>query len=191
MKVAALLTTLFLLVSLPALAQDHGEVGIYGEYLRFSPASDVNLGGLGARLSLNATRIFKFEAEMGYNFQQTFPERYSNGVSFTTVQSNIRVLDGLFGPTLQTNVGPVRAFVTAKGGFVNTAFSSRSPVPGFVSQIDALRKSNVDGAFYPGGGIEGFLGPIGLRLDAGDEMIFAGNGPYHNLRITFGPTIRF
>jgi hypothetical protein len=48
----------------------------------------------------------------------------------------------------------------------------------------------VTGVFYPGAGLEGHLGPLGLRLDAGDEMYFTG-GTHHNLRMEFGPIIRF
>ena len=34
------------------------------------------------------------------------------------------------------------------------------------------------------------LGPIGFRLDVGDEIYF-NDSAHHNLRVTFGPTIRF
>ena len=37
---------------------------------------------------------------------------------------------------------------------------------------------------------EGTVGPIGLRLDVGDEMYF-NNGTHHNLKVMFGPYIRF
>jgi hypothetical protein len=43
---------------------------------------------------------------------------------------------------------------------------------------------------YPGAGVEGFWGPIGLRLEAGDEIYFD-NGTRNNLKVTFGPTFRF
>jgi hypothetical protein len=42
----------------------------------------------------------------------------------------------------------------------------------------------------PGGGVEGTLGPLGLRLDVGDEMYF-NNGTHHNLTVKFRPYIRF
>ena len=48
----------------------------------------------------------------------------------------------------------------------------------------------MNGVFYPGGGIEFFLGPIGIRAEAGDEMYFD-RGVNNNLRIAVGPTIRF
>jgi hypothetical protein len=56
--------------------------------------------------------------------------------------------------------------------------------------FENLRGSNIYGVFYPGAGVEAFWGPIGLRLDVGDEMFFR-NGAHNNLRVSFGPTIRF
>ena len=41
-----------------------------------------------------------------------------------------------------------------------------------------------------GGGLEGPLGPVGIRFDIGDEMYF-NSGTHNNLRIAFGPYIRF
>jgi len=38
--------------------------------------------------------------------------------------------------------------------------------------------------------LQAHLGPIGLRLDVGDEMYF-NNGAHHNLRVAFGPVFRF
>lgn len=45
-------------------------------------------------------------------------------------------------------------------------------------------------AVYPGGGIEGFAGPFGIRLEAGDEVYF-NNGANNNLRLELGPVFRF
>jgi hypothetical protein len=58
------------------------------------------------------------------------------------------------------------------------------------NNFEGLRDSNVYGVFYPGGGVEAFFGPIGLRFDIGDEVYF-NNGGHNNLRLSFGPTIRF
>jgi hypothetical protein len=91
---------------------------------------------------------------------------------------------------LQTR-GPVRLFVTAKGGFDNFGFSNAPATPGtFTSTVSNLRSDNWNAVFYPGAGVEAYLGPVGLRLDVGDEMYF-NNGAHHNLSVTFGPTIRF
>ena len=111
------------------------------------------------------------------------PER-----TITTQNSNLRVLHGLFGPKFQTS-GPVRVFVTVKGGFTNFRFD---PTPAsfstFTSSVTNLRANNVDAALYPGGGVEAFLGPIGLRLEAGDEIIFV-NGAHNNWKVTFRASI--
>ena len=52
-------------------------------------------------------------------------------------------------------------------------------------------KTNLAGlGLYPAVGVEGHLGPIGIRLEAGDEIYYAG-GTHHNPRAAFGPFIRF
>jgi hypothetical protein len=48
----------------------------------------------------------------------------------------------------------------------------------------------VNGVLYPGDGLQGHLGPIGLRLDVGDEIYF-NHGARNNLRVAFGPVIGF
>jgi hypothetical protein len=45
-------------------------------------------------------------------------------------------------------------------------------------------------AVYPGGGIEAFAGPIGLRAEIGDDIYF-NSGAHNNLRVTVGPQLRF
>jgi hypothetical protein len=45
-------------------------------------------------------------------------------------------------------------------------------------------------ALYPGGGIEAFAGPIGIRLEVGDDIYFLG-GARNNLKANIGPVIRF
>jgi hypothetical protein len=60
----------------------------------------------------------------------------------------------------------------------------------FTSSVDDLRAHNVSGVIYPGVGAEAFWGPIGLRLDVGDEIYFR-DGTHNNLRIAFGPSLRF
>jgi len=61
---------------------------------------------------------------------------------------------------------------------------------GFKSALGALGNGDAKFAVYPGGGVEGFMGPVGLRLEVGDDIYFD-NGARNNLRVSFGPTIRF
>lgn len=182
----------FALVAQAAAAQDHGEVGVYASFFRLG-ATDTNFGGLGGRASFNATKLIQLEAEMDYSFDQTPIEGFSTtGTGTVGIQrTNVRILHGLFGPKFQTNKGPVRLFVTVKGGFINFRIDDKpATFSTFAGSLDDLRLNKVDGVLYPGGGAEAFLGPIGLRLDVGDEIYF-NNGAQHNLRITFGPHIRF
>ncbi len=188
-KILALLLLSFATVS-AASAQNHGEAGIFGEYFRFG-GFDTNHVGLGGRLGFNVHKNIQLEAELSYLFRRGFAENFSNGVpgQVGTAKSNLRILHGLFGPKFQLS-GRFRPFVVLKGGFFNTEINGQSPGVGFTSQINNLRANRVSAVLYPGAGVEHFFGPIGLRFDAGDEIIF-NNGANHNLRLTFGPQIRF
>ena len=169
-------------------SSDHVEIGIFGEFFRVSQ-TETNLAGLGGRASFNITPLIQLEAEAGYDFDQVFTERDVTGAFIQ--RTNFRAVHGLFGPKLQTNVGPVRLFVTAKGGAVGFHFDPGPATIGeFGSTVENLRSQDVNAVFYPGGGAEAFWGPIGLRVDVGDEIYF-NNGAHNNLRVTFGPTIRF
>jgi hypothetical protein len=73
---------------------------------------------------------------------------------------------------------------------VNFDVTGSEPVSGFTTAVENLRTDNVNATLYPGVGVEAYLGPIGLRLDAGDQIYF-NHGANHNLTVTFGPHIRF
>jgi hypothetical protein len=173
-----------------ARAQNHGEVGAFAEYFKLGDTGS-NFAGIGGRAAINIVKNIQIEAEMSYDFNQVFTERFTGtGGAITTVGSNIRVLHGLVGPKVQTS-GPVRVFVTVKGGATNFRFD---PAPASFStltdSVNNLRSNNVNAALYPGGGVEAFLGPFGLRAEVGDEIIFV-NGARHNWKVSFGPQIRF
>lgn len=169
-------------------AQDHAEVGVFADYFRLQ-RTHTNFGGVGGRLSINAIHNVAIEAEMNYDFNRGVDEPFSNGISTSFSRSGIRILHGLFGPKLQVGHW-ARVFVTAKGGFISFGFSNASPGAGFTSQVNNLRRDNTIATLYPGGGAEVFLGPIGVRLDLGDEIYFQ-NGVNNNFRLTLGPHIRF
>ena len=194
MRVGALLLLFLVGTSLAptAVAQEHGQISAYGDYFHLSQ-THTNLAGLGGRFSLNVARPVQLEAEMNYDFEEAFTETFNDPVSgsVTFNRSNLRLLHGLFGPKLQTTRGPLRAFLTVKGGAMNFRVDPR-PVTAanVISSIENLRANNVSGILYPGGGLEGRLGPVGLRLDVGDEIYF-NDGTPHNLRVSFGPILRF
>jgi hypothetical protein len=190
-RVALLLFLAGWLVPL-ASAQDHLQVGAYGDYFRISQTK-TNLAGLGARVGYKAFSHVMLEGEMSYDFQQAFTEGFTNtsGGAVVFQNSNLKVLHGLFGPKIVAGHGAIRPFLMVKGGFVNFRLDPRpAGFAGFVSSVDNLRANNVSGTLYPGGGLEGHIGPVGLRLEAGDEIYFAG-GAHHNPRVAFGPFIRF
>jgi len=182
-------------------ALNHVEIGIFGDYFRLGTTQGATLagsgatafGGVGARLSINASRRWQIEAESNYDFAESFTEGFTSTAGTTAgfTTSSLRILHGMAGPKFQSGGGPVRLFLTVKGGADDFMFSN-APVTfsTYTSSVAGLRSSSVDAVLYPGGGIEAFLGPIGIRLDVGDEIYFEG-GPHNNLRITIGPTIRF
>jgi len=93
------------------------------------------------------------------------------------VNSNLKVLHGLFGPKIVAGHSAIRPFLTVKGGFVNFRLDPRpASVGAAISSIENLRANNVTGILYPGAGLEGHIGPVGLRLEAGDEIYFPAAG---------------
>lgn len=189
---------IFLLVlscacALPLMAEssDHIEVGVFADYLNLSATSPhINFVGVGGRAAFNVHPNVQMEAEMSYDFKRTFTSAFSNGFSTQVVNTNLRPLTGLFGPKFQTSSGPFRAYVTGKLGFVNFSVSDQNAPAGFVGALGGVQTGDTRFAAYPGAGVEGFWGPIGLRLEAGDE-IYLDNGTHNNLKVTFGPTFRF
>ena len=178
---------------------NHGELGVYGDLFRVKPAggNDVNFVGLGGRVGFNVNPNIALEGEMSYDFEKNYTTISNNGsttgVTSTTVSSKTRPLTGLFGPKFQFGTtGPFRAFVTGKIGFTEFSHSTTTTVSGqtFDNAFDQFGGGTTHLAAYPGGGIEGFFGALGLRLEAGDQMYF-NNGTYNNPRLALGPTIRF
>ena len=177
-----------------ASAQDgeHVQVGVFADYLRLSQ-TDNNFGGIGARVGFQLFKEVKLEGEMSYDFGQTFTEGFTDtGTgSVTFSRTNLRILHGEFGPRVNIGHHAIQPFVTLKGGFVNFRFDGSPATLGtFFSSVDDLRRNNVNGVLYPGGGLQAHLGPVGLRLDVGDEIYF-NHGTHNNLRVAFGPVFRF
>jgi hypothetical protein len=171
---------------------EHVQVGVFADYFRLSQ-TDTDLLGVGGRASFVAYKRLKFEAEMSYDFSRAFTEGFTDNSTGNVIiqRTNLRVIHGLFGPRINLGRHAIQPFVTAKGGLINFRLDNSPATFGtFTSSVSGLRENNVTGTFYAGGGLEGHLGPIGLRLDIGDEMYF-NNDTHHNLKATFGPIIRF
>lgn len=191
-KLALILSTCFLFSTF-TFAQKRVEVGVFLDSLDISETSTNNFG-LGARVGFRVHQNVMFEGELAYDYGLNFDEAYRNVITgdITAIRrTSIGVTHGLFGPTLIRGEGHLHPFATLKAGFIDFRLStSLLPYVDIVSPILNLRTSNLNAALYPGAGIEATLGPVGLRLEAGDEIYF-NQGAHNNLRITFGPIIRF
>jgi hypothetical protein len=187
-----LIASMFLAVPMMvAQSSDHVEVGVFVDYFRLNnkAAPVSNFLGLGGRAAFNLNASVQLEAEMAYDFKKSYTSTFSNGVTTATVNTSFRTLHGFFGPKFQTGSGPFRVFVTGKVGFDNFSINHQDAQSGFVNTV-GLTNGATYFAVYPGGGIEAFAGPIGLRAEIGDDIYFQG-GAHNNLRVTFGPQLRF
>jgi hypothetical protein len=174
-------------------AQKRVELGVFIDYLSISQTHTDNFG-LGGRVGFRIHSNVMMEGELAYDYGINFDEAYRNlstGNIAAIERTSIGVTHGLFGPTLEPAKGWFRPFVTLKGGFVDFRLSpSLVPYSDVASAILGIRTSNLNGAIYPGAGVEATAGPVGLRFEVGDEIYF-NNGAHNNLRITFGPILRF
>jgi hypothetical protein len=174
-------------------AQKRVEVGIFLDYLSISQTSTNNFG-VGGRFGYRIHCNLMMEGELAYDYGINFEEAYRNvaNSNIAAIEStSVGVTHGLFGPTLEPAKGGFRPFVTLKGGFTDFRLSpSLVPYGDVVSTVLGIRTSSLNPAIYPGGGVEASLGPVGLRLELGDEIYF-NNGAHNNLRMTFGPILRF
>ncbi len=171
-------------------SSDHVEIGAFADYFRLSDASPVrNFLGAGGRAAFNVQRNVQIEAEMAYDFKRNYTNTFTNGITSATVNTSFRTLHGFFGPKFQTGSGPFRVFVSAKAGFDNFSISNQNAPNGFTNAV-GLTNGTTAFALYPSGGFEAFAGPIGIRAEAGDDVFFK-SGAHNNLRVTFGPQLRF
>lgn len=174
-----------------ALKGDHVEVGAFADYFHVDRTNpSLNYAGLGGRLAFNLRPSVQIEGEMAYDFDRSFTNTFTNGITEQLVPSKTHILHGLFGPKFQTGSGPFRVFVTGKVGLISFTTNTQNAPQGFKSALGAVGNGNSKFALYPGGGVEGFAGPFGLRLEVGDDIYFD-NGARNNFRVTFGPTFRF
>ncbi|HEV3513045.1 MAG TPA: hypothetical protein VGS05_15160 [Candidatus Sulfotelmatobacter sp.] len=183
----------FILLASLSFAQQRMELGIFLDSLSISQTSTNNFG-LGARFGYRVHHDVLLEGELAYDYGINFDEAYRNistGNVSAIEHTSIGVTQALFGPMLQRSAGHFHPYATFKAGFIDFRLSpSLLPYSSVASTILGLRTSNLNAALYPAAGLETTLGPVGLRLEAGDEMYF-NSGAHHNLRITFGPILRF
>lgn len=174
-------------------AQSRMEAGVFLDSLSISQTNTDNFG-LGARFGYRVHQNVMLEGELAYDYGLNFDEAYrniTNGNITAIERTSIGITHGLIGPMLQPAHGHFRPFATLKAGFIDFRLSpSLLPYSNVVSSVFGLRTSSLNAALYPAGGAEVSLGPVGLRLEFGDEVYF-NRGAHNNLRITFGPIVRF
>ena len=194
--IVSLLALLLCVTIPPAMAQSRMEAGVFLDYLNVSQTQTPNFG-LGGRFGYRVHSHVMVEGELAYDYGVNFNELYvnvTNGNKAAIEHTSVGVTDGLIGPMIEPAHGHIRPFATLKAGFVDFRLSpslvSLLPYGGVASSILGLRSSNVNAALYPGAGAEASLGPVGLRLEFGD-LVYFNRGGHNNLRVTFGPIVRF
>jgi hypothetical protein len=190
---------LFLLVCVVAVApwvkaQEEGnvQVGAFADYFR-SGATGTNMFGLGARIGMNLWPHTALEADGAFDFNRGFTNPFNvEGGATSFITSGVHDFHAFVGPRYTLfDHGPIHPFVDLKIGFIDYMFNN-IPV-GSTSVNNAIQNvlnDNVNAALLAGGGLEGRVGPVGLRFDVADEMYF-NHGAQQGLRVTFGPYIRF
>lgn len=179
--------------SAPALAQ-HFEMGAFVGYAHLdAPDLPQNTVALGGRIDFPFISFVKFEVEGGYDFPipDISVSSAGNAVVVTTKEvSGWRANGGL---KFQTHGGSYFFFLKGGAYILQPSVDTRtiSGSPPVIGPPVHISTSNVKGTFYPGAGISFFAGPIGFRVDGGDEIFWLNGNARNNLRINFGPTFRF
>jgi hypothetical protein len=189
--ITSLFFALPMLVAQDSDHMDHVELGAFVNYFRLSdPGPTRNFIGLGGRAAFGIRPSIQLEADMAYDFKRNYTNTFNNGtVTSATVTTGLRTLHGFFGPKFQTGSGAFRAFITGKVGFDNFSVSNQNAPAGVVNSV-GLSDGATYFALYPAAGIEALAGPIGIRLEIGDDIYF-NNGAHNNLRASIGPQFRF
>ena len=184
---ALLLGSMFLVLCSSAFAQNAGEVSVFADYFRFAKANNLNMLGIGGRIGFNVRPNVALEAEGAYDFEQT-ANITVQGLT-NPVRIDFRATHFLVGPKFQLGTSSAwRLFGVLKGGFVRFGVTPGAVTFGnFPTQ---LTNTDLNGVFYPGGGVEAFAGILGIRAEVGDEIFFS-DGANNNLKVTVGPVIRF
>jgi hypothetical protein len=176
-----------------AAQEQHLELGGFGSYQKYDRVGfPQNAFGLGGRLDVNFTKYLQIELESSYDFKHAEVNFTSTSATALLTQSKLGVLHGNAGLKLQSPGGSFFFFL--KGGAnrfdEEITATTASGFPTTSTITSGTSNSFAKGVLYPGGGVGFHAGPLGIRIDAGDE-IYWDHGARHNLRVTFGPTFRF
>ena len=168
---------------------NHGNIGVYVDFLRLQSIPQ-NTFGVGGRIGFNIQRHIVLEWEMSYDFERTQTTAITAGSVTNTIRTNLRMLHGLGGAKIQST-GSFRYFGLLKMGFVNFAVGGPVTAGGINNQLGNIQNGDTQKVFYPGGGVEMNRGKWGIRVEAGDEIMFLTGGASNNIRVAAGPQFRF
>lgn len=184
--------------------EEHGEFGVFADYTRFHNLNNQNFWGAGAILGFNLGKYVQLEGTMAYDFERNFVSSTSTtlGTAGSFQNTKFRILNGFFGPKIQTGIGPFKAFVAIKPGFENFGITNQGVATGFVNSVSNVPSGDTHFALFPSGGIELFAKHIGVRAEIGDTMYWQGKftdnagttfggGVQNNLTFRFGPQFRW
>lgn len=186
---------LLVVLCLPLLSfAQHVELGVFADYTRQPlPNSPDNLFGVGGRLNVNLARVLQFELESAYDFKYPHFQTTVQPNAIILNSSELGIIHANAGLKIQSPGGSIFGFI--KGGvndYRSTSSIQTATGPPFgVTVVNLPDSSFAKGVLYPGGGLGFHAGPLGIRLDAGDEIIWLNGSVHNSLRVTFGPTLRF
>ena len=128
-------SVVLLFAVVPALAQEHVEASVFGDYLNLRHA-DQGFWGVGGLLGFHIAPHTALEGDVAYDFAQSFTTTDTAG--FTT-NSSLHLWHGTFGPKFYVDFGPLRAFVFAKGGFLSfSGVHTGSVGSNFTNQVETF-----------------------------------------------------
>jgi hypothetical protein len=100
-------TIILLLLAAPALlAQDHVEIGAFADYFRLDTTPVEDFVGIGGRAAVGIRPSIQLEAEVAYDFQRSYTQTYSNGISTELVNTKLRTLHGFLVRNSRRDRGP-------------------------------------------------------------------------------------
>jgi len=203
--VILLLLAISLLAPAVFAQEEHGEFGVFADFTRFNNLNNQNFWGAGGVLGFNLAKYVQLEGTMAYDFERNFVSSTSTTVGTVGSFQNtkFRILNGYFGPKFQTGIGPVKAFVAVKPGFMNFDVTNSGVATGFANAVDNVPTGDTHFSLFPSGGVEFFFShAVGIRAEVGDTMYWQsqftdsagrtfGGGVNHNLTVRFGPQFRW
>jgi hypothetical protein len=203
--VILLILALSLLAPAVFAQEEHGEFGVFADYTRFHNTNNQNFWGAGGIVGFNLGKYVQLEGTMAYDFERNFVTGTSTTLGGNNFQNTkFRILNGFFGPKLQTGIGPVKAFVSLKPGFEHFGVTNQGVLTGFANQVGDVPSGDTHFALFPSGGLEFFFShAIGVRAEIGDTMYWQSSirdninnisvpgGVKNNLTVRFGPQFRW